>query len=770
MRKVLLMLEILSRRFSLKENLSDHRSILTDLQGTLKGKWRNIFPPLDNPELTIRRRSRSDPTLLNNYEMAAEGPSDLPVPDLRTMEELCEPSLNGRGGPIAPIAIQATNFGLKNDMIQQVHNSCQFYGLPGDDANKHLDKFLHVTQSIKAWEHYKLSIDRCPNHNMLPVTQIDTFYNGLTLRHRGTINAAAEGTFMKRHPEECYDLIENMTAHHNDWDTSAQRRNHNPQGNNQERNQSFQGADQGQNQPLAYQAPAYQALVYQAPVNQPQIPQPQVVTTNEFTNFMKANDAILKNMQTNMTSLTNSNLELKNMFGQFMKMNTALSSGSRTLLGNTITNPKEDLKGTITRRGTAYPGPTIPTTSSSPVVERETEVTKDTMHPTNNRRTKDFQPPVIQSKSPILTSEPVNSPIIEPVASPVSAPRPNLRPSIPYPSRLQDQKLHDKANDQREKFFQIFKDLNFNISFVDALILISKFGSSIKSLLTNKDKLSLADLGASINLMSLSVWNKPSLLDLSPTCMTLEFADHSISHPVGVAEDVFIKVSTFHSPADFVVVDFDADPRVPIILGRSFLKTERALIDVFEGELTLHVVKEAINFNLDQTSRYSANYDDMTENRIDVIDMACEEYSPEVLGFSDMIAKVDAFLALEDDPTSLKVDQSYLDSEGDILLLEDFLNDNPSLPPPNQGNYPPEVCKELKICEAKSDKSSIDEPPEVELKDLPPHLEYAFLEGDDKLPVIIAKDLSVEEKTARITVLKSHKRAIAWKLSDIKGI
>nr|GEY27568.1 reverse transcriptase domain-containing protein [Tanacetum cinerariifolium] len=109
----------------------------------------------------------------------------------------------------------------------------------------------------------------------------------------------------------------------------------------------------------------------------------------------------------------------------------------------------------------------------------------------------------------------------------------------------------------------------------------------------------------------------------------------------------------------------------------------------------------------------------------------------------------------------LKVDQSYVDTEGDILLLEAFLNDDPSLPPLNQGNYLPEVRMELKICEAKTDKSSIDEPPKVELKDLPPHLEYAFLEGDDKFPVIIEKDLSVEEKTALITVLKSYKRAIA---------
>nr|GEY33691.1 hypothetical protein [Tanacetum cinerariifolium] len=209
--------------------------------------------------------------------------------------------------------------------------------------------------------------------------------------------------------------------------------------------------------------------------------------------------------------------------------------------------------------------------------------------------------------------------------------------------------------------------------------------------------------------------------------------------------------------------DFDADPRVPLILERLFLKTERALIDVFKGELTLPVGKEAMTFNLDQTSRYSANYNDMTTKRIDVIGMACEEYSQKVLGFliDFLLEEVDAFLAIEDDPTSLEVYQPYLNPEGDILLLEAFLNDDPSLPPPNQGNYLPEVRKELKICEAKPDKSSIDEPPAVKLKDLPPYLEYAFLEGDDKFLVIIAKDLSVEEKTTLITVLKSHKRAIA---------
>nr|GEU58257.1 reverse transcriptase domain-containing protein [Tanacetum cinerariifolium] len=889
---------------------------------------RNLFPPFDNPELTIRRRSRVDPTILNDFEMATERNGDPPVPDLRTMEELCQPSLNGRGGPITLIAIQATNFGLKNDMIQQsikvngvtddalrlylfphslTHNATSWFDrlprnsiktfeqmakmflekyFPPSMVTKLRNKITNFSQRpdeslFKAWERYKLSIDRCPNYNTLLVTQIDTFYNGLTLRHHDTINAVVGGTFMKRCPGECYDLIENMIAHHNDWDTSSQRSessstitcssdpeivalkaemaeinknlmkvlrtNHQvkavtpscetcggphsyndcpatvgqtQKGNNQGRNQFFQRASHGQNPPQAYQAPTYQAPGYQAPVHQPSIPQPQVMTTTEFTNYMKANDAILKNMQTNMTSLTNSNPELKNMFGQFMKMNTASSLGSGTLLSNTITNPKEDLK-----------------------VKCETEVTKDTMPPTNNGSTKDVQPSVVQIENLMPNSEPVIAPVAKPVDAPVSAPKPNQKPSIPYPSRLHDQKLRDKTNDQKEKFFKIFQDLNFNISFADALIIMPKFGPTIKSLLTNKDKLfelartplnehystvllkklpeklgdpdkfliscdfpgmdeclALADLGTHINLMPLSVWNKLSLPQLTPTLMTLELADQSISQPIGVVEDVFVKVGKFHFPADFVVVDFDADPRVPLILRRYFLKTERDLIDVYAGELTLRVNNEVVTFNLDQTSRYSANYNDMTANRIDVIDIACEEYSQEVLGFFDVIVsgnptpyydpivstssptltpfgdgdflfkEVDAFLALEDDPTSREVYHSYYDPEGDILFLEAFLNDDPSLPPPTQGMYLPQVRKELKIYEAKNDKSSIDEPPEVELKDLPPHLEYAFLEGDDKLPVVIAKDLSVEEKVALIKVLKSYKQAIAWKLSDIKGI
>ncbi|GJV95144.1 reverse transcriptase domain-containing protein, partial [Tanacetum coccineum] len=198
--------------------------------------------------------------------------------------------------------------------------------------------------------------------------------------------------------------------------------------------------------------------------------------------------------------------------------------------------------------------------------------------------------------------------------------------------------------------------------------------------------LALANLGTSINLMPLFVWKKLSLPELTPTCMTLELLDWSISRPIGVAEDVSVKVGKYHFPVDFVVVDFDADPRVLLTLGRSFLKTGHALIDVYEGELTLRVGNKAVTFNLDQTSRYSSNYYDNSVNRIDIIDVACEEYSQDVLGFfvsgnptpstesivstssltltpfedSDfLLEETDAFLAIKDEPISLEIDDSY---------------------------------------------------------------------------------------------------------------
>ncbi|GJU64692.1 reverse transcriptase domain-containing protein [Tanacetum coccineum] len=300
--------------------------------------------------------------------------------------------------------------------------------------------------------------------------------------------------------------------------------------------------------------------------------------------------------------------------------------------------------------------------------------------------------------------------------------------------------------------------------------------------------LALADLSASINLMPTSIWKKLSLPELTPTRIILELADRSTTSPSGIAEDVIVKVGKFHFPADFVVVDYVVDPRVPLILGRPFLRTAHALIDVYGDELTLRVDDEAITFKVGQTLRYSYN-NAKSVNRIDVIDVSCEEYAQEVFSFSDKFKSrnptpyLDHILStsfpsltpfeggdfileeikacLTNDSIPPGIDDADFDPEGDLFLLEKLLNDDPSSPLP---------LKEFHFEDIKTIKSSIDDPPDLELKDLPSHLEYAFLEGTNKLPIIISKELNDEEKAALLKVLKSHKRVIAWKISDIKGI
>ncbi|GKF66638.1 reverse transcriptase domain-containing protein, partial [Tanacetum coccineum] len=207
----------------------------------------------------------------------------------------------------------------------------------------------------------------------------------------------------------------------------------------------------------------------------------------------------------------------------------------------------------------------------------------------------------------------------------------------------------------------------------------------------------LADLGTSINLMALSIWKTFSLPELTSTRMTLELADRSITHPKGLVEDVYVKVGKFHFPTDFVVVKFEANTQVPLILGRSFMRTDRSLIDVYGEEITLWVDNEAITFNLDQTTRYSSK-NDVSINRIDVIVEICEEYTLELLGFSNkssggnptptskpltsefILEEIEAYL--KDDSISPKINHADSDPEGDICLIEKLLNNDPFQLPP----------------------------------------------------------------------------------------
>nr|GFA82529.1 hypothetical protein [Tanacetum cinerariifolium] len=361
------------------------------------------------------------------------------------------------------------------------------------------------------------------------------------------------------------------------------------------------------NPPSFNQAQLNRPQVNQAPVYQAPIPQTQRVSQTDFESYVKANDAILRNMQ---------------------------SQG--TLPGNTITNPKEDLKGITTRSGVTYQGPKTPSPS-----KQETKVTKDQVQNPSSQNTAPVQPSVIQSES--------QASVYEPVVAPVTAPMPNLKPSIPYPSRpliKNKEKLSEMARTTMNEHFSavISKKLPRKLGDPENFFIPCEFSGM-------DEYLALADLGASINLMPLSIWEGLSLPELTPTCMTLELVDRSVSKPIGIAKDVSFKV----------------------------------------GE-------------------------------------------------------ADAFLGLEDDPDSPKINPFYYDLKGDILLLEAILNSEPSPPPPNQEQNLPSFKEELKAFKAQTVKTSVDEPPEVELKDLPHHLEYAFLKGDNKLPVIIAKELISEEK------------------------
>nr|GEW30216.1 reverse transcriptase domain-containing protein [Tanacetum cinerariifolium] len=572
-----------------------------------------------------------------------------------------------------------------------------------------VSKFINQFFPREAWDRFKDLLRASPHHGFLELHQLDTLYNALNSKDQDSLNSAAGVIFLDKMPRECLAIIENKSK-------VCYSRNK-PVVAKVSTNTSTFGIsldvvelkdmvkalllDKKSQSPTPVKAVEescvtcggahsyHNCLAANGNVYHDNIQ--EFVSQASAVNYNQGNTSYHPPMMSNQIRPPGQNIQnqltnLTDLITKFVNSNSASTLSSGTLPRNTIANLRSDLKAITTRSGVSYDGPQIPPLTSflPKVVEDEPEATKDTVNPTNNRNTEDVQPLVVQSESPILTSEPVTSPISDPVIAPLSEMA--RTPLNEHYSAVLLKKLPKKLGDPG-KF----------------LIPCDFLGMA--------ECLALAYLGASINLMPFSVWKRLSLPDLTPTCMTLELANHSISRPVGVAEYVYVKVGSFYFPADFVVVDFDADPRVPLILKRSFLKTERAVIDVFE-----------------------ANYSNMTAKRIDVIDMACEEYSQEVLGFSDTISsgnltpyydsvvsttsptltpfensdffleEVDAFLAIED-PTSPEFYQPYLNPEGDILLLEAFVNDDPSLPPPNQGNYLLEVRKELKICEAKYDKS-----------------------------------------------------------------
>nr|GEV12883.1 reverse transcriptase domain-containing protein [Tanacetum cinerariifolium] len=509
-----------------------------------------------------------------------------------------------------------------------------------------------------------------------------------------------------------------------------------------------------------YQNRPQQALNCQAPAQQ------NAVTHSKFEAYTNANDANMNNLQLKFDNFQNNQQDFQKKFEQkqddfqnqmmyFMQnLYNNKPSSSSSLSSNTIPNPKGEEKAITTRSDMSYKEPPIPPLG---VEQQEpTEETKDTELPS----TEDIQPPLVQVQ--VQEEEPIEKP---------SVVTPKAKANLPYHSRLAKEKIREKDDILAAKFMEIFRDLHLEIKLCRCSCAHAKIRIDVQE-------------------------KKLKLPTLNDTKMVLVLADRTISKPTGVAENVFVKVGKFYFHADFVVLDFIADPRIPLILERPFLSTAHALIDVYEGEIILRHDEQSLTLKCGDMPLISYN-NFQSLNKVDLIDATCEEYSQKVLGFSDVVAnevstpyfkpiisnssptltpfnESDFYLeeiedCLNNDSNPEEVEDSEFDIERDILILETLLNSDPE-PPPNQKHYFPEAHNDLKVIEPKNDKPFDDEPPEVELKELPPHLKYAFLGENNKWPVIISKDLSVNEKSALIEFLKSQKKAIAWKLTDIKGI
>ncbi|GJU46100.1 reverse transcriptase domain-containing protein [Tanacetum coccineum] len=618
--------------------------------------------------------------------------------DNRTMAQMLQAPIEGYEDAIVVPPINANNFELKQPLInlmqinkftgrQHPHNHLRFFNkvtstfrhpeVPNTSIKLLLfpfDPFLEKP-SMKAWERFKEGLlCQCLTMASLNYTNSDTFYNSLISLTIRCLRFRCGGQFLRKQ-------------------------------------------DASRRQPTISTPQSYH-LVNQA---LPPVSQIQGVSKTDFESYAKANDANMNNLKMKLDNFQRNQNDFQRVYNDsqkkqddFQKMmlsfmqsyHTNQPSSLSTLPSNTIPNPRNEAKAITTRSGVSYDGPLI----LPLVVEKESEVTKDT----ELLSVEDIQPPLVQEQT--KDKEPIEEPSF--VAN-------KDKPNLPYPSRLAKEKIREKDDILASKFMEIFRNLHFELSFADALIHMPKFAPMFKKMLNNKDKLieltktslnencsavvlkklpeklgdpgrflipcdfsefdsylALADLGASINLMPLSIWKKLQLLGLTETKMVFELADRTISKPIGVAENVFVKVGKFYFPTDFVVLDFITDPRVPLILRRPFLRTAHALIDVYEGEITLRNDDQSLTLKCGDAPSISYNNLESLK-KVDLIDVTCEIYSQEVLGFSDSVAynnpspyydpivstssptltpfdesdfllfkEADAFIAMDDEPVS----------------------------------------------------------------------------------------------------------------------
>ncbi|GJX22919.1 reverse transcriptase domain-containing protein [Tanacetum coccineum] len=486
---------------------------------------------------------------------------------------------------------------------------------------------------------------------------------------------AAVGNFVQRNPPNLANQmrppgfnqpnVQNNQGNQNRYQGNNFNSNQNRGGNFNQNHQNNQGQ--------VFQPPTNQPPVYQVPPYQAPTPQIQGVSKTDFENYVKANDAVLKNVQNQGQNLQNQMANvtslLTNLCNNFK--DSASTSNSGTLPSQTVTNPRQQINAITTRSGKTLEGPSTPLVPT-PVVsnpqkepEQNPETSTEKVQNPNLENTAHVPPLEEEDSIFIEIPKPKAKKTVNVEIQDLNSPRPNSYQSkLPYPERMKVRE-NDKPSAQHSRFLKMFKQLRLEIGLKDALVEMPKFNKWLSSLLRNKEKLeeiaittvnaecsaiimnkvpekledpekflipcalqeldktrALADSGASINLLPHSIYKKLGLKALTPTQMTLELTNRSITHPMGIAKDVVVRVDGFTFLTDFMVVNFEPDPRVPIILGRPFLRTAKSLIDLYEETLTLRVGNEELVYYADKSEK---NKNKHFVNAIFVIDFSKDD-------------------------------------------------------------------------------------------------------------------------------------------------
>ncbi|GKE12346.1 reverse transcriptase domain-containing protein, partial [Tanacetum coccineum] len=501
------------------------------------------------------------------------------------------------------------------------------------------EKNVTTPATVKAVEEVCVTCGSNHNFNNYPLTrnEFPVFHDNIHQFQQ----TAAVGNFVQRNPPNLANQMRppgfnQPNVQNNQGNQSRYQGNNFNPNQNQNRGNNF-------NQGQVYQPPTNQIPVYQVPPYQ--APQIQSVSKTDFESYVKANDAVLKNVQNQGQNLQNQMANVTSLLTSLCNNfnNSASTSKSGTLPSQTVTNPREQINAITTRSGKTLEGhstPLVPTPDvsiPSKEPEQNPETLIDKVQKPSSESTAQVPPPEDQDSIFIEIPKPKAKKTVNVEIQDLNSPRPtSYQPKLPYPERMKVRE-NDKPSAQHSRFLKMFKQLRLEIGLKDALVEMPKFNKWLSSLLRNKEKLeeiaitivnaecsaiivnkvpekledprkflipcalqeldrtsALADSGASINLLPHSIYKQLGLEALTPTRMTLELANHSIMHPMGIAEDVVVRVDGFTFLADFVVVNFEPDPRVPIILGRPFLRTAKALIDLYEEKLTLRVGKEEL--------------------------------------------------------------------------------------------------------------------------------------------------------------------------------